>query len=339
MSSSGGGISVLIGRIPATVVAVVALAAGAIAIPVISNSGPTQTDHCFSDPGACGFPDPDAGNVGVPSGTSLTSSGSITASTPGQVIDGKDVTGGITVSANNVTIQNTRITASGTGCGATSPCGNSIITLTGAYDLTVSHVELTSSGTTVEHAIRNPSGGTLHIDHVYHHGTIDSLCWCGNADISDSYSVIDLAISLDHLENTYSDGHTLTVDHNTFINLQDQTANVFANTGNGGGGPCSNHLTITDNLFAGGGYSIYACGNATSDGTATATITGNRIARCGGGVEVSGGGGSWVCSGGADSNGYFPRGGAYGVCLSLPASAVVSGNVWDDTSTSASSRC
>ncbi|WP_156027809.1 hypothetical protein [Candidatus Solirubrobacter pratensis] len=255
------------------------------------------------------------------------------------MIDGKDVTGGITVSADNVTIQNTRITASGAGCGTTSTCGNSIITLTGPYSVTVSHVELTSAGTTVEHAIRNPAGGQLHINNAYQHGTIDSLCWCGNAEIRDTYSVIDLAIVGDHLENTYSDGHTLLADHNTFINKQDQTANIFANTGNGSGGPCTNHLTINNNLLAGGGYSIYGCANSSSDGTGTVSITNNRVARCGGGVEVASGGGSWVCSAGADVNGYFPRGGAYGMCLALPAGTVVSGNVWDDTSTSSNTRC
>ena len=48
------------------------------------------------------------GNVGVPAGTTLTPSGSITVSTPGNVISGLNVTGEIDVNANNVTIRNTR---------------------------------------------------------------------------------------------------------------------------------------------------------------------------------------------------------------------------------------
>ena len=171
--------------------------------------------------------------------------------------------------------------------------------MTGAYTVTISHVEMTSS-VGVEHGIRNSHGGTINVDHAYQHGNIDALCWCGNASIKDSYSTIHLAIANDHLENTYSDGHTLKVDHSTFLNSVGQTANIFANVNNGSGGACSNKLTITNNLLAGGGYSIYPCGNASSAGSSSVTITGNRFARCGSGAEVSGGGGSWRCPGGAD---------------------------------------
>src|SRR4029079_2785868 len=51
----------------------------------------------LASPGSCGHPDPAAGNVGVPAGTTLTPSGSINVTTAGTVIDGKDVTGEITV--------------------------------------------------------------------------------------------------------------------------------------------------------------------------------------------------------------------------------------------------
>ena len=59
----------------------------------------------------------------------------------------------------------------------------------------------------------------------------------------------------------------MTAIHNTFLNKAPQTANIFGNTDNGTGGACKNQLTITDNLFAGGGYTLYPCGNATSQGT------------------------------------------------------------------------
>ena len=135
---------------------------------------------------------------------------------------------------------------------------NSVIRVTGPYTVTISHVELTTANdTTVEHGIRNASGGTINVDHVYQHADIDSLCRRGNANIRDSYSLIHLAIADDHLENLYLDGHTLTANHNTFFNTEPQTANIFGNVNNGFGGPCSNHLTITNNLLTGGGYSIY----------------------------------------------------------------------------------
>jgi hypothetical protein len=54
---------------------------------------------------------PNATNTGVPSGTSLTSSGSITVTTDGAVIEKLDITGSITVLANNVTIRKVRLTS------------------------------------------------------------------------------------------------------------------------------------------------------------------------------------------------------------------------------------
>ena len=168
-----------------------------------------------------------------------------------------------------------------------------------ACTVNVSHVELTSGSTTVEHGIRNTHGGQINVDHLYQHGNIDALCNCGNADIEDSYSFIHLAISDDHLENLYTDDATLTARHNTLLNTSPQTANIFANTGNGSGGACSNQLTITDNLFAGGGFTLYPCGNASSVGSSHMDVERNRFARCMT-PAVQGGGGTWLCSSGAD---------------------------------------
>jgi hypothetical protein len=294
---------------------------------------PTEAaaDNCFASPGSCGYPDPEFHNVGVPTGTTLTPSAGMTINTAGTVIDSKDISGDIEINANNVVIKNTRITVTGGGCGKQNTCGNSAIHVAGAYTVTLTNVELTTdANTTVEHGIRNVNGGTIHLDHVYQHGDIDALCNCGNATIKDSYSTIHLAIADDHLENTYSDGTSLTVDHSTLINSEGQTANIFGNTNNGSGGACSNKLTITNNLLAGGGYSIYPCGNATSAGSSVVTITNNRFARCGGGQEVMASGGAWVCPNGADSHGYFPRAGGYGDEASEFSNQVWTGNFWDD---------
>lgn len=47
--------------------------------------------------------------AGVPAGTTLTSSGDIVVSKDGTVIDGKNVTGSITIKADNVTVKRTRV--------------------------------------------------------------------------------------------------------------------------------------------------------------------------------------------------------------------------------------
>ena len=249
----------------------------------------------------------------MPAGTTLKPSGSITVRTRGTVIDGLDVTGEIDVSATNVTIRNTKVTMTGGGCGPTNPCGNSEIHVLCACRVTISHVELTTdSTTTVEEGIRNSYGGTILVDHVYQHGKTGMFCWCGNATIRDNYSIADLYMSEDHVENMYIDGYTDDIEHNTLINYQPQTANIFGNTNNGTGGACSNRLRVKNNLLAGGGYTIYPCGNANSVGSATLDFENNMIARCGRGAQAPGAGGTWLCPGGADQDGLYPRGGSFG---------------------------
>jgi hypothetical protein len=260
--------------------------------------------------------------------------------TDGAVIDGLDVAGTIEVKARNVTIKNTRVTVTGGGCGPTDACGNYAILVSCACPVTISHVELTANDpTTVEHGIRNSYGGTISVDHVYQHGNIDALCWCGDGSISDSYSIIDLAISNDHLENIYIDDASLSIVHNTLFNRAPQTANVFGNTHNGSDGACENHLTIDGNLLAGGGYSIYPCAHGTSVGSSSSQITNNRFARCKT-SQQQGGGGTRLCSGGPDSSGYYPRGGSFGYLASAYCTSSTahswSGNVWDDNNATVS---
>ena len=65
------------------------------------------------------------------------------------------------------------------------------------------------------------------------------------------------------------------------------------------------------------------------------SITGNRFARCGGGAEVQGGGGTWFCPGGGDAAGYYPRSGSFGRLAAAYPNTVWTGNIWDDTGTAA----
>ena len=56
---------------------------------------------------------PDASNTGVPEGTILTNSGSITSSSDGQIIDARNITGTVTINHNNVTLKRSRVRGSG----------------------------------------------------------------------------------------------------------------------------------------------------------------------------------------------------------------------------------
>lgn len=61
--------------------------------------------------GSCDGPKPGPDNTGVPAGTALTPSGSIRVEDDGAVIEDLDITGEITVLADNVTIRRVRITS------------------------------------------------------------------------------------------------------------------------------------------------------------------------------------------------------------------------------------
>ena len=77
----------------------------------------TGTD-CSGSPGsktvsqsaldACGFPS--MNTTGPPAGTQLTNSNGFTASTAGAVYNALNVNGGITITANNITIENSNVT-------------------------------------------------------------------------------------------------------------------------------------------------------------------------------------------------------------------------------------
>jgi hypothetical protein len=251
----------------------------------------------------------------------MKASGSLAVSTPGQVISGLDVKGSIEVATSNVTIENTRVTAVGGGCGPRSACGNyDIVIDPGATGVRLSHDELrVAAGTTVEHAIRNDGDSTLKVDHAYVHGPDSGLL--GEGTVSDSWMRTSNAIVGDHIEDTYTNNGTLRLIHDTLLNPHAYTSVVFGNVNGGAGGPCSTHFTIRHSLLAGGGYLLQLCGSSSSVGSSTSDVEDNRIARCRSGRCPNG-------------HGYFRRGGYYGVAAYTycrpTAGHIWRRNVWDD---------
>ena len=289
---------------------------------------PTAGSHCFSSPHACGFPD--ATNTGVPAGVALTPSGSVDVAEAGTVIDGRDVSGTINILADDVTIQNTRVTLAGPGCGPTSTCGNYEIRVDeGVTGTVIRDTELrAAAGTTCEHDIRNTSGPDLRIVRVHMHGCDSNLY--GGATMIDSYGVAKLAISSDHVENVYFNDTKFSSIHNTLLNPVSQTAVIFGDS-NGGTdtSQCRNRLTVADSLLAGGGYTLYPCAHATGIGSSSLNVQNNHFARCTTAEVYHADGGEHSCSGGADANGYYPFSGAFGIATSY-FGATWRGNVWDN---------
>lgn len=127
--------------------------------------------------------------------------------------------------------------------------------------------------------------------------------------IEDNY-IHDLGFkSGDHINGfTCNGGSTqLTIRHNTVFNQYAQTdaVSLFQDFG-----PQQNRL-ITNNLMAGGGYTLYAGANPGKESTATnIVVTNNRF-----------------------STKYYPRGGSYGPYTAYTPGQgnVWSGNIWDET--------
>ena len=70
---------------------------------------PPEPDSGGPAPVVCGMVKPGPTNTGVPKGTKLTPSGSITVKQDGQIVEGLDIAGTITVLANDVTIRKVHI--------------------------------------------------------------------------------------------------------------------------------------------------------------------------------------------------------------------------------------
>ncbi len=151
--------------------------------------------------------------------------------------------------------------------------------------------------------------------------------WHGPGTVSDSYFLDDAFIFCAHYEPIYMSDATLVVRHSTLLNIHDQTAAVFVDTStpdNAG----DSHLTITDSLLAGGGYTLYPAGNSTSPGTGTMDVERNRFARCKSGK----------CP---DTHGYYPKSGYYGIAAYCwtGAGQTWQDNVWDDDASAIGDPC
>jgi hypothetical protein len=285
-------------------------AASAKTAAVIKESSSGQQTDCIDDPSACGYPD--ATNTGVPAGTTLTSQANeINVTTPGTTIKDLALDGSIAVEANNTTIENSEITVNGTQGRCSGSCGGRGIWIkpgvTGTVIQNVTcHGGAASGENVTQYCIMsNDSATTIKHLHAYY----CTECLAGPMDVSESFiDETGATIPGEHYEDIYYGGGAgpLIVNHNTMLNPNGQTAVVFASVDFGN----QTTLTITNNLMAGGGYTIYGGGSG-SGGTVVGpvTITGNRFSRK-----------------------YYPESGSYGIASYLNNSVTTwSGNVWDET--------
>jgi hypothetical protein len=268
-----------------------------------TSTRPSQT-NCVILPSVCGYPD--ATNSGVPAGTTLSApQGSLTITTPNTVLRNADVHGTITVDANHVTIEDSRIVAGNGELNGVS----GIVIPGGITGTTVRYTTLEGSNCTngsMFAGVMNQSDDTLVMDHDYGSCLDDILH--GSGTLANSYSIDNANIPEDHYEPVAYDGGQggLWIRHDTLLNPHGQTAAVFTQCTWGGN---VTPLVIEANLMAGGDFVIYGpLSDPCPDNGAEESVIANRISRI-----------------------YFPNGGYYGVAAYFAANTAWSGNVWDET--------
>jgi hypothetical protein len=230
--------------------------------PVASHTGACAS---FS---ACGFPD--ESTTGVPSGTTLKAeSGNISITDDNTVISGVDLTGSFDVYANNVTIENSRITSSN-WWGINLRPGYSGLKILHCTIIGVVGKGPDNGGE--DYGVSNMSNGSIEIgyNNIYAFSDVIST---GHGLIHDNY-VHDLQAfkntsnQMNHADPIISDGDDplgLTITHNTLLNqlTTDQGASaaigLFADDG-----PITN-ATVTNNWLAGGAYAFYGGGAGSSN--------------------------------------------------------------------------
>jgi hypothetical protein len=272
---------------------------------------------CVSLPSRCGYPD--ATNTGVAAGTSLQRVPQDVTSGPGWAWDSRGwlqassgavvknliVSGPINVGGSNITVSNNKVLVSGENWGiGLQHSTNAIVSdneigiLGGSPRLMVGIKDIygDSSGFQIlRNNIQNTQTGVQVEEGL----------------IADNY-IHDMGYAPgDHVNGTTSNGGTtmMTIRHNTILNQIDQTDAIslfqdFANQAN---------RLITDNLVAGGGYTIYGGDGRQFGLTSNIKITNNRFSTI-----------------------YYPKGGYFDAVAYFDPNGsgnLASGNYWDNNLT------
>ncbi|MBW4656729.1 MAG: M10 family metallopeptidase C-terminal domain-containing protein [Kaiparowitsia implicata GSE-PSE-MK54-09C] len=209
---------------------------------------------------------PDSTNTGVPDGVTLLPSGSIIVTKPGTVISGLDIKGNIYIDADNVTVENCRITSS----------AYSVVQIkTGSTGVVIQDCEINGVGSNNEGSHGINGVGTFLRNDIYNVENGINV-GAGSGTVIEGNYIHDLKASgSPHYDGIQIDGgqSDIRIDHNTIINPHGQTAAIMIDNYFG---PVSN-VVVNDNLLVGGGYTIYADAQFGGGALSGVEITNNHI--------------------------------------------------------------
>lgn len=189
---------------------------------------------------ACGKPKPGPHNTGVPAGTVLAASGSITIDQDGAIVEDLDIDGAITILANDVTIRRVRVRS-----GDYYPIRYFDNDNTGLV-IEDSEIEGTSDDATASVSFASYTARRLNI-----HGAADGFKADAAVLIEDSW-VHDLRNGPDqHNDGVQSTGGKGVTLRNNWIS---GASNAAVQTGDLGG--ATEDLNLECNWFGGGGWTL-----------------------------------------------------------------------------------
>jgi hypothetical protein len=228
-----------------------------------STGGSGDTGGGTTPPPSCDLPNyPTATCTGVPAGTSLTVvSGDLHITTPGTIVDSKDIQGCVFIEAPNVTIRKSKIT-----CGFAFGIHALSSNYTGG-GLIIQDTELTCN----ENTATAIAGYGFVATRLNVHGCENGFSIDNDATVQDSY-IHDLFHDVgSHTDGIQlSGGANVTITHNKIFNQDpDGTSAIISNdTG-------LSNVHIANNLLAGGGHTLYCPSVSSSD----FHVTGNHFSR------------------------------------------------------------
>lgn len=236
--------------------------------PVAAQGGAGQGNQnpAVSEATPAGWPD--VTNTGPPKDLVLKPSGELVVTEPGTVISGVDVRGSVYIKAPNVTLMNCRVMSSGFAVVDIAPhvsgavVQNCLIDGTGAAFDGTGNQGIQGQGTFRNNNIFNVENGITLLGH--------------NSVIVGNY-IHDLrAGGTPHYDGIQIDGgiENVEIRHNTIINVHGSASAVMIDNYFG---PISN-ITVEDNLFAGGSFTIYSDASFTTHPIVGVSINNNRIA-------------------------------------------------------------
>jgi len=228
----------------------------------------TARPGCAWRPHVCAFAS--AATAGVPRGTRLRPSGSVTVNRPGTVIDGLDISGTLTISASDVTVRNTRVRGS----------GFSVVNIgRGSTGVVIRNVEVDGLGTSGTAGSSGIVGGSPRILHTSVTGVENGFVPGSGTRIRNSYVHGLDSPGQPHYDGIQIDGGVadISVTGSTVdVSNHTQTSAVMIDNYFG---PISN-VAVVGNLLIGGGFTVYADGNfSDTDDIDTVTYANNRLVR------------------------------------------------------------